>query len=381
MKRSLSLRLRVTLICTALLALCCILITLTNNFSAVRMADSIQAVTVLPAQSEGAEDTAETPMVELTASIAVHQARNTFHVQSLLAMVAILAAGALLIYYMMGRALAPLEELTRQIRSRTAEDLAHPLAVSHCGGEVAELTNAFNQMSCRLDQVFVMQKHFSHNAAHELRTPLAILKTRTGLFRKKYGPQSSEVEELLAILEEEVDRLSGIVGSLLDLTNLEQATALESVSTDVLLKRATQELSLQAADRGISIQTAGTSCLVRGNSELLYRAVRNLVENAVKYSPENSTVGVTVQPEGMWGQILVEDQGPGIPDELRQQIFEPFFRVDYGRSRQHGGTGLGLALVRSVAAFHGGMVWVEERSGGGSRFVLELPLNDGQSMD
>lgn len=376
MKRTHSLRLRITFTCTALLALCCILITLTNNLSAAQMADDIQAIPVLPAQSIGTEHSLEIPMSELTASTATRQARNTFHIQSLLAMAAILATGSFLIYYLVGRALSPLDDLTRQIRSRTAEDLARPLTVPHCDGEVRELTDAFNEMSRRLDQAFIMQKNFSHNAAHEFRTPLTILKTRLGLFRKKYGRQTPAVEELLQITEGEVDRLSGIVGSLLQLTNLSQNTRREPIRSEELLRTIESELSPLATKRHISLQIPRESHLLYGDRELLHRAMFNLVENAVKYSPEGSTVTIRIQRSAQRLWILVDDQGPGIPEPLRDQIFEPFFRVDNARTRQQGGTGLGLALVQAIAQFHGGAVSVSESPSGGSRFTLDLPCGN-----
>lgn len=382
MKRTLSLRLRVTLTCTALLALCCILITLTNNLSAVRMADSIEAIPVLPAQSVETEYGSELPMSDLTASTATRHARNLFHAQSLLAMAAILAAGAFLIYRLVGRALSPLDDLTRQIRSRTAEDLARPLTVPRCGGEIEELADAFNQMSRRLEQVFTMQRNFSQNAAHEFRTPLAILKTRLSLFRKKYGRQPPEVEELLQITEGEVDRLTGIVGGLLQLTNLAQNTRRESVSSEELLRTVEEEIAPLAAERRISLQTDRKPYLLCGDRELLHRAVFNLVENAVKYSSAGSTVTVHVQRSSQRLWIVVDNQGPGIPEHLRERIFEPFFRLDDARTRQQGGTGLGLALVHAIARFHGGTVSVSENPSGGSRFLLNLPdENDSSDGD
>lgn len=373
MKRTRSLRLRITIACTALLALCCLLITLTNNLSAIRMANTIQAIPVLPAQSVGMKEGSELPMSELTAITATLHARSIFHAQSLLAMAAILAAGAFLIYRLVGRALSPLDELTRQIRSRTPEDLSRPITTPRCGGEVEELADAFNQMSRRLDQVFVMQKNFSQNAAHEFRTPLAILKTRLSLFRKKYGRQSPEVEELLQITEGEVDRLTGIVGGLLQLTNLAQNTQWEAIPSQALLGTVEKDLFHLASERHISLQTTGEACLLYGDRELLHRAIFNLVENAVKYSPEGSAVTVRAQRSAQRLCISVEDQGPGIPEELRERIFELFFRVDDARTRQQGGTGLGLALVHAIAQFHGGTVSVLENFPSGSRFLLDLP--------
>ena len=285
MKKPMSLRLRLTLLCAVLLTLCCLLLTLTNNLSAIQMADAMQVVPVLPAQDAAAGAAASLPMMELESSETVRQARGIFHLQSLLAMAAVLAAGLFLIYRLVGKALDPLDELARQICGRTAEDLGRPLAVPDSGDEVAELARAFNQMSRRLNQVFVMQKNFSHNAAHEFRTPLAILKTRIGLFQKKrdFGPEATR--DFLQIMEGEVDRLSALVESLLELTNLEAAERAAQVSMDALIRDAAGEAALSAAARDISIQTDISPCVLPGNERLLHRAVFNLLENAVKYSP------------------------------------------------------------------------------------------------
>lgn len=371
MKRIVSLRLRVTLVCAALLAVCCLLLTLTNGLSAMRMADSIQALPVQPAQT--VQEGSNLPMVDLEGSEPTLQARQTFHVQSVLAAAAVVAVGAVLIYLLVGRTLAPLEELTRQIRGRTAEDLDKPLEISGSSGEVVELAQAFNQMSRRLDQVFIMQKNFSHNAAHEFRTPLAVLKTRIGLFRKKgdTGPQA--VQEFVRTVEGEVDRLSAIVGSLLELTNLEQNGREEQVPADGLLREAAEEAAMQARARQISLRLAAEPCEVTGDWALLRQAVSNLVENAVKYSPDGSEVQLIARRGEDCVILEVTDQGPGIPEELQERVFEPFFRVDDARSRQQGGAGLGLALVRAIVEAHGGTVCVEENDGGGSRFVVKLP--------
>lgn len=184
------------------------------------------------------------------------------------------------------------------------------------------------------------------------------------------------MEELLQITQGEVDRLTGIVGGLLQLTNLAQNTCWESISSEELLRTVEEELSPLAAERRISLQTEQESCLLYGDRELLHRAVFNLVENAVKYSPEGSAVKIRMQRNAQRLCISIEDQGPGIPEELRGRIFEPFFRVDDARTRQQGGTGLGLALVQAIAQFHGGTVSVLETPSGGSRFLLDLPCQN-----
>ena len=293
MKKPMSLRLRLTLLCAALLTLCCLLLTLTNNLSAVQMVDTIQAVPVLPAQDAAGDVNASLPMMELETHETVRQARGIFHLQSLLAMAAVLTIGLFLIYRLVGKALAPLDELSSQIRGRTAEDLEQPLDITDSGDEVAQLARAFNQMSQRLNQVFVMQKNFSHNAAHEFRTPLSILKTRIGLFRKKRDFRPEAVQDFLQIMEGEVDRLSDMVNSLLELTNLEQMERNERISAEQLIQRAVNEIEFAAAERHISLLVDVTPCTLTGNERLLQRAVFNLLENAVKYSPMGGTVHVS----------------------------------------------------------------------------------------
>ena len=260
MRKPMSLRLRVTLLCAALLTLCCLLLTVTNNFSAIRMADAIQAVPLLPAQRAELEDSVSLPMAELHISDTIQQAQGAFHMQSLLAMVAILALGLFLIYRLVGKALAPLDTLTCRIRERTAADLAQPVEIPDSGDEAAAVALAFNQMSQRLNQVFVMQRNFSRSAAHEFRTPLAVLKTRIGLFRKKQDFRPQATLELLQIVEGEVDRLSAMVSELLELTNLERASRGERLSSGQLIRSAADQAAPQAEARSITILVDAAPC-------------------------------------------------------------------------------------------------------------------------
>ena len=373
MKGAHSLRLRVTLWCALLLTLCCTALAVTSNLSAIQLADSITAVPLYPAQTAPGLD-AEMPLTLVSPPApAVQQARQLFHIQSLLATAAILAAGLLLIYLLVGRALAPLKELSIQIQNRTAQDLAQPLPIPNGGDEIAELARSFNEMSRRLDRAFVMQRSFSQNAAHEFRTPMAVLKTRIGLFRKKQDFSPQTTEEFLRILEDEVDRLSGMVDSLLKLTSLEQVPRTDRIELSELLHQVTEDVSSLFSGKGMHISTEAAPGSIQGSRELLRRALFNLVENAVKYGPEGGEVQIHAEPDGANAAITVSDQGPRIPPELRERIFEPFFRLDTARSRDLGGTGLGLALVRAIAEVHGGSVSVEEGPAGGNQFLLRLP--------
>lgn len=373
MKQRLSLRLRVTLVCGLLLTACCLLLTLTHNYYAYAMADAIAATPLQPA-AMGRE--APLPMEELTQAQITQPARQTFRLQSLIAMGVIVAAGCLMVYWLTGKALAPLQHLDRQIRDRTPADLDIPLPVPASGDEVARLTASFNQMSQNLSAAFARQKRFSQCAAHELRTPLAVLSTRMALFRKKGLCATPETAALLDVLEDQTRRLSDLVGDLLALSNMDALDCREQVDLSQILTRAADSLQTLARAHHITIRLSTEPCTVSASRTLLERAVFNLMENAVNYNRPGGMVHVRVLPQGDTVRIEVSDQGSGIPPQLREQIFEPFFRVDKSRSRQFGGAGLGLPLVRAVADLHQGRVWAEANAGGGSRFILLLPRSE-----
>ena len=213
MRKRFSLRLRVTLVCGLLLAVCCLLLTLSHNYYAYEMTDAITAVPLNPALSVDGDHSSLLP--ESTWAETILPARKTFRLQSIVAMGVIVALGSLMVYYLTGKALAPLHQLDEQIRRRTAADLSHPIPVPASGDEVAGLAVSFNQMSRNLSQAFEQQKRFSQCAAHELRTPLTVLKTRMALFRKKGQCATPETDQLLRVLEEQTQRLSDLVGDLL----------------------------------------------------------------------------------------------------------------------------------------------------------------------
>ena len=370
MRHSLSLRLRVTLVCGVLLAVCCLLLTLSHNYYAYEMADAIEAIPLQPSQS--VEEELREMEVLVPGQVTV-PARETFRIQSLVAMGVIVAAGCLMVYWLTGKALSPLHQLDEQIRSRTAADLSRPLPVPTSGDEVAGLTVSFNQMSQNLGEAFEQQKRFSQCAAHELRTPLAVLKTRMALFRKKGLCVTPETEQLLDTLEDQTQRLSELVNDLLALTNLDDLECRETIDVQTLLSDAAENLSQTVQLHAVSLQLQTQPGTVRGNRVLLERAFSNLIENAIKYNRPGGAVTIRAFRQGDTMQVEVSDEGAGIPPQLREQVFEPFFRVDKSRSRQLGGAGLGLSLVRAIADRHKGRVWVEEAQGGGSCFVLQLP--------
>lgn len=377
MLKKIPLRLRLTLVSVGLLLACCLGLTLVLNFSANQMADVIEAMPVLPALS--AEDAASAPADSFPAPAAVTPARPTkdarrdFLNQSVLWMLAVVAAGGVLTWLITGRAMAPLRELSGQMRNRTVHNLSENLPVPESRDEVASLTESFNEMTGKLDEAFAMQKRFSQSAAHELRTPLAVLKTKLEVFRKKKERTLSEYDALLDTAALQVDRLSALVKELLDLTGMDAVDCEESVPLAPLLRDVAAELSGLAEEKNVALHCACPNLTVPGSRSLLHRVFYNLIENSIKYNVPQGSVSVAAEQKSGSVQIAVSDTGLGIPPECRELIFEPFYRIDKSRSRQMGGAGLGLATVASIVQKHGGSVEVREHPEGGSIFTVKLP--------
>ena len=251
----------------------------------------------------------------------------------------------------------------------TTGDLSRRLLVPRRRDEIAELTDAFNQMSGKLDQSFAMQRRFAQSAAHELRTPLTVLQTKLEVFQKRAGRSREEYDRLLETVAAQTGRLSELVKELLELANLDCEMDQEPVPLLELLEQVREELAPLAEEREIGITVEGEEQAVMGSRTLLARVFFNLMENAVKYNRPGGFVHVALSPEGV---VTVSDTGPGVPKELRELIFEPFYRVDKSRSRQMGGAGLGLSTVKAIVERHGGSVEVDEAPEGGCRFTVRL---------
>lgn len=373
--KAISLRARLTALSVLLLALCCMGLTMALNFSAYDMAGEIEAAVVQPALP-GSSSTVPSvpeqvePTFSTTPSVPSQQARTAFSKTSLFYMLLIIAAGGGLTYVLVGRALKPLKRLSEHMKSCTAGDLSRQLPVPHQPrDEIAELTDAFNQMTGKLDQSFAMQRRFAQSAAHELRTPLTVLRTKLEVFQKRTGRSREEYDRLLETVAAQTGRLSELVKELLELANLDREMEREPVALLELLEQVRWELAPLAEEHQIKLTVEGEEQTVIGNRTLLARVFFNLMENAVKYNRTGGSVHVALAPEAV---VTVSDTGPGVPEELRELIFEPFYRVDKSRSRQMGGAGLGLSIVKAIVERHGGSVEVDEAPEGGCRFTVRL---------
>ena len=376
MLKKISIRVRLTVLSILTLIVCCVGLTIILNISANRMADVIEATPIIPALETNKESTAQTPppisMIPLSPSKESQIARTNFLYQSILYMLLVVATGGGITYFVSGKALVPLRELSNQMKNRTIHNLSEDLPVPVSNDEIADLTGSFNQMSNKLDEAFAMQKRFSQSAAHELRTPLTVLKTKVDVFNKKKEHTADEYDKLLSVITTHTDRLAELVMDLLDLTNMDALDCNEQIELKALLSDITQELAPLAREKNIVVTVEGTEKDVPGNKSLLHRAFYNLIENAINYNTEYGEVHIRVEDASGQGLVTISDTGIGIPTELQELIFEPFFRVDKSRSRQMGGAGLGLATVKTIIEKHNGSITVSTNEVGGSCFTIQI---------
>ena len=394
-----SLQLKLTLLLSLLMIVSCILMYFFISHSAVSGMDGLQNYMIKVDPQDG--DSPITFNVDPKALFPqfeqeIQETKEAFLLRSVIATTIIILLSSVCTYFLTKKTLTPLQKLTSEVSQIQAQNLSTQLAVPNSKDEIAQLTSSFNEMLTRLDNAFSTQKQFSANAAHELRTPLAVLQTNLEVFEKKQEPEIVEYRQLFTMIKEQTARLSQLVGTLLDMTNLKSVPRTDHVSLEELVDEVFCDLDPVAEKAGISIHfddsssqdwhtdvhTPDASALnnnirnITGSYVLLYRAVYNLVENAIKYNRPNGSVTVSVKEKNGQAMILVKDTGIGISPENQKKIFDPFFRVDKSRSRAMGGAGLGLALVDSIAKEHGGIVKVLESSETGSTIALMLPMDN-----
>ena len=379
MLNKVSIRVRLTLMSVALLTLCCVGLTLLLNTSADRIVGSIITSPALSAEDVPSGENSSTSASATThdttaASPIATTARAKFRTESILYMLLMVIGGGALTYYVSGSALKPLKTLNEQVKNIHANNLSESLTVPTTRDEIAELTKSFNEMTDKLDRAFCLQQQFSASAAHELKTPLAVLQTKVDVFRLQNSHSNSEYEALVSVFEKQIFRLRGLVSNLLSMTQTDYedekvAICIKDVFADIL-----EELAMVADEKNVTLSMQCDNSAIEGNLDSIYRAFYNLVENAIKYNADGGSVTVTVQEQPtQCVSIQVSDTGIGIPDDCKKEVFEPFFRVDKSRSRELGGSGLGLALVRRIVEQHGGSITVADNKPCGSVFITSFP--------
>lgn len=378
MIKRLSLRMRLTLITALLIAVCCVGLTIVLNVSTYRLVDVIDATKItMPAQEIGTEPMYEIESSKITQAYPaqeLQQAKQGYRIDSILYTLTAVILGSILTYYVTGKSLRPVKVLNDQVKNITVHNLSETLDVPSSKDEIAELTQSFNEMTDKLDEAFLMLQRFSASAAHELRTPLAILQTKIDVFNKKEQHTVAEYDALIKSVQNQTSRLRALVKKLLDMTNFEDDVEKQVICLSELLEDIKVELSHIAKEKNIHLCFMGDHSSVYGNLDLLYRAFYNLIENAIKYNVPDGKVEIQLDSKEENKVIVtINDTGIGIPDELKERIFEPFFRVDKSRSRELGGAGLGLSIVENIIKKHNGTVTVSNNENGGTCFSVFLP--------
>ena len=377
MKR-LSLQWRITLMTVLLIGVTCVVMNLLLCSSGVyymdTIADTLQGGDTVIMNSEGAESfnpQLVTPDEDLT--IVVNGAQGRFRMTNWYITAAVTLLSGVLAYFVSGRALKPLRSFVSQVEKVQLNNLADMRINENVLPEFRQLSCSFNQMLERLDNAFAAQRQFTGNAAHELRTPLALMQAQLELFSAEHPDMLPETAKFLALLREQTERLTQMTKTLLEMSNLQQVARNEQIQLAPMVEEVFTDLALLAEKRNITLEMEGDGFLI-GSDALIYRLLFNLTENAVKYNRAGGSVKVSVTQEPKKLLIRVSDTGCGVPEEYQQSIFQPFFRVDKSRSREYGGVGLGLSLVWEIANLHGGCVRVEESSKKGTTIAVELPV-------
>ena len=384
MKR-LSLQWRITLLTILLLAAACVTMkTLLCSFGHAYM-DSIGNYVMHYAEEEPLAIRVDIPeeqwkdmserfsgefVLELTG------AKHSFCMRGWYIALAVTVLGGAVAYFVSGRALKPLKRFTAkaervQLQSLTEITLSEDEAV-----EFSRLSRAVNQMLLRLKQTFDAQQQFVGNAAHELRTPLALMQARLDLYMSTdHGDSCPETAETIAMMREQTERLSRMVRTLLDMSELKTVPRTDRIQLAPMIEEVLADLSPLAEKSGVTLSQSGEDLWITGSDVLVYRAIFNLVENGVKYNRPGGSVCAAVSRRGEEAMIEIKDTGCGIPEDFRESVFQPFFRVDKSRSREKGGVGLGLSLVWEIAHLHGGNVRIRESGESGTAIELTLPVS------
>ena len=381
MKKHLSLRWKLTLMTAFMVITACLAISFFISRSAILYMDEIgnSAIAILPNTDIPTTTTDEIQVVLNPKSVVADTVKNTqieFWIKSLAITLIITLTVSFLMYLIVGYALYPLRELTLQIEDIQAKNLKKPILSKSNSTEIERLTLAFNRLLLRLEETFATQRQFSANAAHELRTPLAVMSTKFEVFEKNKNPDEADYKEAIGMARSQTDRLSHVIDILLEMTELQSAPKSDSISLSEITEEVICDLVAVAEKKSISLVQDDGEARLTGSDTLVYRAIYNLIENAIKYNKEDGKVSVAITEDENFVKVIITDTGSGIVREDWDKIFEPFFRVDKSRSRSMGGAGLGLALVKEIAVRHGGDVKVIESSNKGSSIELSLSKNN-----
>ena len=377
--KKMSLQWRLTCIITLYIAIICGCLTMLVYRNGVYYIDSLQEA--VDAQGDDKADDSDEIYISIPDdkwdefandfSVQVYNNKADYRKNSLIISALLAFLGGVATYFISGHALKPIREFSEKIEEVQAQNLADSQIEENTVKELNQLSVSYNKMLERLSDAFEVQRQFTANAAHELRTPLALIQVQLDLYNSTRHP-GNDVDTLQTIrmVTEQNGRLSKMVKTLLDMSELQTVGRDEKIIVDALVDEVLADLEPIAQEKSIKLIGKCKAATMVGSDILIYRLVYNLVENAIKYNHLGGQVTVTAYQKEKQVYLSVADTGSGIPEELRERVFEPFFRVDKSRSRELGGVGLGLALVREIVRVHDGSITVKSNPSGGTIFEV-----------
>ena len=384
--KKMSLQWRLTCITTLCIAIICGCLTMFVYKNGVYYIDSLQKA--VNAQGDDSVDNSGNDSEEIYISIPedkwdefandfsvqVYNNKEDYRKNSLIISALLAILGGVATYFISGHALKPLREFSDKIEEVQVQNLADSRIEESKIKELNQLSVSYNKMLERLQDAFEVQRQFTANAAHELRTPLSLMQVQLDLYHSTQHPGSdADTLQMIKMVTEQNDRLSKMVKTLLDMSELQTVGRDEQIIMDDLVDEVLEDLEPLAQEKNIKLIGKCKDITMVGSDILIYRLVYNLVENAIKYNHSGGQVAVIAYKEQKHIYLSVADTGSGIPKELRERVFEPFFRVDKSRSRKLGGVGLGLALVHEIVRVHDGSITVKSNPSGGT--ILEVIFN------
>ena len=379
--KKMSLQWRLTCIITLYIAVICGCVTMLVYKNGVYYMDSLQEA--VDTRGDDQPDDAEEIYISIPEdkwdefandfSVQVYNNKADYRKNSLIISAVLALLGGVATYFISGHALRPIRELSDKIEKVQAQNLEDSRIEENQVKELNQLSVSYNRMLERLSDAFEIQRQFTANAAHELRTPLALMQVQLDLYHSNSHPDNdADTVQMIKMVTEQNDRLNKMVKTLLDMSELQTVGRDDEIILDALVDEVLEDLEPLAEGKNIRLIGKCKDITMVGSDILIYRLVYNLVENAIKYNHSGGQVTVTADRKEKHVYLSVEDTGAGIPEELKERVFEPFFRVDKSRSRELGGVGLGLALVREIVRVHDGSITVKSNPSGGTIFEVVL---------
>ena len=378
MKR-MSLQWRLTCITTLCIAIICGCLTMFVYKNGVHYIDSLQDAV----ESQGDEKGNKSDEIYISIpddkwdefadefSVQVYNNKADYKRNSLIITVLLALLGGVVTYFISGHALRPIREFSDKIEEVQAQNLSDSRIEENNVKELNQLGISYNKMLERLSEAFEIQRQFTANAAHELRTPLALMQVQLDLYNSATHPgNDADTLQTIKMVTEQNDKLNRMVKTLLDMSELQSVGRDDKIILDAIVEEVLADLEPLAVEKNIKLIGKCEDATMIGSDILIYRLVYNLVENAIKYNHPLGQVTVTAYQRNKHVYLSVEDTGSGIPKELRERVFEPFFRVDKSRSRELGGVGLGLALVHEIVRVHDGSICIKSGKTGGTIFEV-----------